>query len=61
MQDISTVRPIEFYSRIFLPTDCNYTVHNKEILTIVDLYKHWRHYLLGDSTPVQVLSDHRNL
>ena len=59
--DISQVRPIAFYSRKFLPAECNYTVHDKELLAIVDSFKHWRHYLLGVSTSVQVLSDHRNL
>ena len=60
-KDISTVRPVTFFSRKFLPAECNYTVHDKELLAIVDSLKHWRHYLLGAFNPVHVLSDHRNL
>jgi hypothetical protein len=59
--DISKVHQVAFYSRKFLPAECNYTVHDKELLAIVESFKHWRHYLLGVSVPVQVLLDNRNL
>lgn len=54
-------RPIAFYSRKFISAEINYTVHDKELLSIVDSFKHFRHYLLGSEFPVLVLSDHRNL
>ena len=59
--DITLCHPVAFFSRKFLPAEINYTVHDKELLAIVDSFKHWRHYLLGTSHPVLVLSDHRNL
>lgn len=55
------LRPLAFHSRKFLPAERNYTVHDRELLAIVDSLRHWRHYLMGSTHTVQIISDHRNL
>lgn len=44
-----------------IPAECNYEVHDKELLAIVESFKHWRHYLEGAGHEVLVLTDHNNL
>lgn len=55
------LRPVEFYSRKFLPAEQNYTVYDKELLAIVESFKVWRHFLLYSPHRVEVKSDHNNL
>jgi len=33
---------VAFHSRKFQPAEINYEIHNKELLAIVDAFKHWR-------------------
>jgi len=37
----------EFHSGKFAPAEINYEMHDKELLAIVGLFKHWRRYLEG--------------
>ena len=53
--------PITFWSRKRIPAECNYDIHDREMLAIVECFKHWRHYLEGSKHPVHVRSDHKNL
>jgi len=55
------LHPVAFHSRKFQPTEINYEIHDKELLAIVDAFKHWRRYCEGATHQVQVLSDHHNL
>jgi transposase InsO family protein len=55
------LHPIAFHSRKFTPAEINYEIHDKELLAIVDSFKHWRRYLEGATHQVQVFSDHQNL
>jgi len=41
--------------------EINYEIHDKELLAIVDAFKHWRRYCKGATHQVQVFSDHQNL
>ena len=50
-----------FHSRKFQPTEINYEIYDKELLAIVDAFKHWRRYCEGATHQVQVYSDHQNL
>lgn len=43
------------------PAELNYEIHDKELLSIVDCFRIWRHYLEGAAHSVQVVSDHKNL
>ena len=55
------VHPIAFHSRTFTPPKLNYNVHDKELLAIFEAFKIWHHYLKGSLTPIDVVTDHKNL
>jgi len=38
-------KPVTFHSRKLMPAEGNYDIHDKELLAIVDAFKHWRHSL----------------
>jgi len=43
------------------PAECNYDVHDKELLAIVQALKEWRRYLNRSGQHFRVLTDHQNL
>ena len=53
--------PVVFHSRMFKDAETNYDVHDKELTAIYDTFKRWRHYLEEAGTPINVVTDHRNL
>jgi len=55
------IHPVAFHSRSFTPAELNYDTHDKELLAIFAAFKIWRHYLEGSPTPVDVVTDHKNL
>lgn len=55
------IHPVAFHSRTFNSAELNYDVHDKELLAIFEAFRIWRHYLEGSSTPVDVITDHKNL
>jgi len=55
------LHPVAFHSQKFQPAEINYEIHDKELLAIVDAFKHWRRYFEGATNQVQVFSDHQNL
>lgn len=62
-QEVSpnVIRPVAFFSRTLSDSELNYTVYDKELLGVIEAFKHWRHYLVGSAFPVKVRSDHKNL
>ncbi|KAH9275512.1 hypothetical protein BASA83_001792 [Batrachochytrium salamandrivorans] len=56
-----SLRPVEFYSRQMNDAERNYEIYDKELLAVVDSFKHWRHFLQGGLHPIMVLCDHKNL
>jgi len=52
---------VAFHSRKFQPAEINYKIHDKELLAVVDSFKHWRRYCEGATDQVLVYSDHQNL
>ena len=50
----SELHPIVFHSQTFM---CNYNVHDKELLTIVEAFTCWQHYLEGSGTPIDVVTE----
>ncbi|EJD32555.1 DNA/RNA polymerase, partial [Auricularia subglabra TFB-10046 SS5] len=56
-----TVHPVAFHSRTLTPTELNYDTHDKELLAIFESFQLWRHYLEGAETPIDVVTDHKNL
>ena len=57
----SEIHPIAFHSQTFTPPELNYNVHNKELLAIFEAFRIWHHYLEGSPTPVDMVTDHKNL
>ena len=53
--------PCGYISHSFTPTERNYEIYDRELLGIVRSLETWRHYLLGSTHPVMILSDHKNL
>lgn len=53
--------PVAFHSRKMTPTEINYEIYDKELLSIVDCFDRWRHYLEGATHRVEVFTDHQNL
>ena len=53
--------PVAYWSRKCTPAECNYDIHDREMLAIISAMKNWRHYLEGARHPVRILTDHKNL
>ena len=53
--------PVAFWCSKFKGLETRYSTPDKELMAIVDAFKHWRHYLEGSTHTVEVLSDHHNL
>lgn len=58
---LQTWKPVAFYSARHSPAECNYDIHDKELLAVVKCAKEWSSELRGLSQPFTILSDHRNL
>ena len=52
---------IAYYFKKLILAKCNYEVHDKKLLTIVDSFKQWRHYLEKVKHDILILIDHHNL
>ena len=59
--DSGEIHPVAFHSRTFTPPELNYDTHDKELLAIFEAFRVWRHYLEGSGTPIDVVTDHKNL
>ena len=57
----SKIHPIAFHSHSFNSAELNYNTHDKELLVIFEAFKHWQQYLEGSGTPIDVITDHKNL
>ncbi|KAK4701806.1 putative transposase, partial [Phenoliferia sp. Uapishka_3] len=55
------LHPIAFFSRKLTPAELNYEIHDKELLPIIESYRHWRAYLEGASDATLIYTDHKNL
>ena len=45
----------------FESAEINYEIHDKELLSIVDSFEQWRHFLEGSPHQIIVYNDHKNL
>ncbi|KAI1000885.1 hypothetical protein K3495_g7311 [Podosphaera aphanis] len=55
------LRPVAYYSAKLTPVECNYDIHNKELLGIINCLKEWRGELISLQRPFKILTDHNNL
>jgi len=60
-RDTNKWHPIAFFSRQFKGAEIHYSTPDKELMAIVECFKHWRHYLEGSRHTIKVWSDHQNL
>ena len=44
-----------------MPIEQNYDIYDKELLAIIDAFKHWRHYFQGTRYEIAVITDYKNL
>src|SRR5258708_2110643 len=54
-------QPIAFMSKGFSDVECNYQIHDKEMLAIMHALDEWRHFLEGATEKFEILTDHWNL
>jgi hypothetical protein len=54
-------RPIAYFSKTMNSAECNYPIHDKELLAIVRAFEEYRAELEGLANPTQVYSDHKAL
>ncbi|KAL7281329.1 hypothetical protein ACG7TL_004638 [Trametes sanguinea] len=59
--DSGELHPVAFHSRTLSGAELNDDTHDKELLAIFKCFKTWRHYLEGSATPIDVVTDHKNL
>jgi hypothetical protein len=52
---------VAYFSRKHLPTEINYMIYNKELLTIICAFQKWHPFLKGFPHTIGVISDHQNL
>ncbi|KAH6592513.1 hypothetical protein BASA61_004537 [Batrachochytrium salamandrivorans] len=55
--DTDVLRPIAFYARQMNSAERNYEIYDKELLAVVDSFKHWRHFLQGGHHPLNGRAD----
>ena len=53
--------PVGFTSKSLNPGEHNYTIYNKELLSVIRGLEEWRHILEGTKHTIEILNDHRNL
>jgi len=55
------IRLVVFYSQTLTAPELNYDTHDKELLAIFEAFRNWCHYLEGSTSPIDVVTDHKNL
>ena len=61
VQDDRCYHPVGYISKGFSNVECNYQIHDKELLAIIWALKEWRHFLEGTPSSFKILTNHRNL
>ena len=54
-------RPEAYRSKTMQDAECNYDIHDKELLAISQAFAEWKRYLRGSPKPVRVPTEHINL
>ena len=60
-QDDGTWKPVAYRSKTMSKAQCNYDIHDKELLAIMQALGEWRQYCEGAKHTVKNLTDHKNL
>jgi len=54
-------RPVAFISKALNGTECNYEIHDKEMLGVIRYLEAWWHFLEGARVKFEIWTDHKNL
>ena len=55
------LHPVAFFSKKHSPAECNYDIHDKELLAVIRCCEEWRAELMSVSERFQIFTDHKNL
>ena len=50
-----------YQSKTMSDAECNYDIHDKELLAIIQAFHEWKRYTRGVPKPISVITDHKNL
>jgi transposase InsO family protein len=53
--------PVAYFSKTMAPAECNYEIHDKEMLAVVRSLDQWRPELQGTHKRIQIYTDHKAL
>jgi transposase InsO family protein len=53
--------PVAYFSKTMAPAECNYGIHDKEMLAIVKSLDQWRPELQNTAKKIQIYTDHKAL
>ncbi len=53
--------PVAHYSRRLTAAECNYEIHDKELLAVISCLRAWEPELKSTANPFIILTDHKNL
>ena len=59
--DDGNFRPVAYMSHSMTPPECNYPIHDKEMLAIIKATECWKHYLEATPYAFEIHTDHNNL
>jgi hypothetical protein len=59
--DKKILHPVAFFSKTMNEAQRNYDVYNRELLGLLEMFRHWRPYLHQAAHKVKVHTDHANL
>jgi hypothetical protein len=59
--DEGSWRPVAYFSKTMAPAECNYEIHDKELLAIVRSLNEWRPELYSTHHKVRIFTDHKAL
>ena len=54
-------RPVAYRSKTMQEAECNYNIHDKELLVIIQAFSEWKQYTRGSLAPITVITDNKNL
>jgi hypothetical protein len=57
----NVLHPVAFFSKTMNEAQQNYDVYNKELLGLIEMFRHWWQYLHQATHTVKVHTDHANL
>jgi len=55
------LHPVAYYSRKLKDPECNYDIHDKQLLAIVNALRKWDTYCKTTGPKITILTDHKNL